>query len=66
MKDDPKLCPLLAIARTDDEDEDCNACMEERCAWWLPEYSRRTPGTVVGGRCALSELALQAWKIADK
>jgi len=66
VTDAPKLCPLLAITRTEDENEDSAVCMEECCAWWLPEYSRRVPGAVVGGCCALSELALQAWNIANK
>lgn len=66
MEDVLKLCPLLAIAKTEGENEDSAVCMEERCAWWLPEYSRRIPGSMVGGRCALSALAYQVWNIADK
>lgn len=66
VKDDLKLCPLLAIARAEGENEDSAVCMGEHCAWWLPEYSKRIPGSVVGGRCAVSALAYQVWNIADK
>lgn len=61
-----KICPMLAIGKAEDEYEDHAVCMEGHCAWWLPEYSTRTPGLEVGGRCALSTLAYQVWNLADK
>ncbi len=66
MNDEEKMCPLLAIAKVEGESEDSAVCMEERCAWWLPEYNKRMPRTIVGGRCALTTLACQVWSIADK
>lgn len=66
MDDEKKLCPMLAIGRAEDEREEYAVCMEEHCAWWLPQYNNRMPRTVVGGRCALSMLAYQVWNIADK
>lgn len=64
MREPPtNICPLMALSPS------CSGpavCIKEHCAWWMPEYSKRIPGSVVGGRCAVSALAYQVWNIADK
>lgn len=66
MKDDSKVCPLLSATETAAEYNHYAICIEDRCAWWLPEYGQRAVKAGIHGRCALSELALQAYNIANK
>ena len=66
LMDESKICPMLAIAGATDRNEDLPFCLQEQCAWWLPEYSGRMPIKVVGEPCAMSTLAYQVWNIAGK
>lgn len=61
-----KICPMLAADRGTENDDALPVCLGERCAWWLTEYSRRIPREVVGGRCAVSRLALEAWTTEER
>lgn len=56
--DDAKICPMLAIASAVDHDENLPPCLQDLCAWWLPECSSRMQFKMAGGCCAMSALAL--------
>jgi hypothetical protein len=51
---EPKLCPMLFSTYAD---ETGRTCLEEKCAWWIPNLVQDTPADVANGRCSIKDIA---------
>lgn len=57
-----KICPLLCACPADIPPE----CKGDRCAWWVDELAPDDGDQMlVGGRCAITEIAQRNREAAD-